>query len=272
MEQHRGKMICKVLKDIRMQIAQENDIEFVTSECTHKGDCAGTCPRCEAEVRYLESQLARHRSVGRTVRLTGLSLGLAAMAPALISCSPDMGDLPVTDGLVQPPLIGDPAIPENVALGENLIFDIIAPEVFMEVFSKGGWQETEAYEVFPGGKLGENILKEIVGVHFRKYAVKSENTIKQYLSYDAEPEVFGYKILPLGYDGYANGLWIGTYPDDFLTLTVASIDENEMVCYGQPYYVPMNPEAFLVKYVFKHVSDETVAQWDEKYASELKEQ
>lgn len=271
MEQYRGKKVCKILKDIRMQIAQENDIEFITSECQHKGDCAGTCPKCEAEVRYLESQLARRQALGRTVRLAGVSLGIAAVAPALLSCDPTstMGD-PVVDGLPEPPLSGDPAIPENVALGENLIFDIIAPEVFMEVFSKGGWQETEAYEVFPGGKLGENILKDVVGVHFRKYAVKSENTIKQYFSYNADPNLFEYKILPLGYDGYANGLWIGTYPDDFLTLTVASIDENEMICYGHPYYVPMDPEAFLIKYVFKHVSDETVAQWDEKYSVEIK--
>ena len=34
----RGKQICKILKDIRKQIAQENDIEFVTSDCQHKGD------------------------------------------------------------------------------------------------------------------------------------------------------------------------------------------------------------------------------------------
>ena len=40
----RGKQVCKILKDIRKQIAEENDIEFITSECKHKGDCAGTCP------------------------------------------------------------------------------------------------------------------------------------------------------------------------------------------------------------------------------------
>ena len=52
----KGKQTCKILKEIRKQIAMENDIEFVTSECTHKGDCAGTCPKCEAEVRYLERE------------------------------------------------------------------------------------------------------------------------------------------------------------------------------------------------------------------------
>lgn len=50
----RGKMTCRILKEIRRQIAEANDIEFVTSECRYQGDCAGTCPKCEAEVRYLE--------------------------------------------------------------------------------------------------------------------------------------------------------------------------------------------------------------------------
>ena len=86
----RGKQVCKILKDIRKQIAEENDIEFITSECTHKGDCAGTCPKCEAEVRYLEQQLARRRSAGRQMRLAGISLGLAAVAPALCEVMPSM--------------------------------------------------------------------------------------------------------------------------------------------------------------------------------------
>ena len=51
-----GKNKCKILKEIRKQIAAENDISYVTSECKHKGDCLGTCPKCEAEVRYLEQQ------------------------------------------------------------------------------------------------------------------------------------------------------------------------------------------------------------------------
>ena len=55
----RGKEICRILKEIRRQIAKANDIEFVTAECKHKGDCAGTCPKCESEVAYLEEQLAR---------------------------------------------------------------------------------------------------------------------------------------------------------------------------------------------------------------------
>lgn len=55
----RGKQTCKILKEIRRQIAEANDIEFITSECQYQGDCLGTCPKCEAEVRYLEQQQAK---------------------------------------------------------------------------------------------------------------------------------------------------------------------------------------------------------------------
>jgi hypothetical protein len=38
----RGKQTCRILKDIRRQIAEANDIEFITSECQYQGDCLGT--------------------------------------------------------------------------------------------------------------------------------------------------------------------------------------------------------------------------------------
>ena len=52
----KGKRICRQLRKIRRQIARENDIALVTTECRHKGSCLGTCPKCEAEIRYLEEQ------------------------------------------------------------------------------------------------------------------------------------------------------------------------------------------------------------------------
>ena len=67
----RGKQTCKILKDIRRQIAEANDIEFITSECQYQGDCLGTCPKCEAEVRYLEQQLERKRMAGKAITIFG---------------------------------------------------------------------------------------------------------------------------------------------------------------------------------------------------------
>ena len=75
----RGKQTCKILKEIRRQIAEANGIEFATSECRYKGDCLGTCPKCEAEVRYLEQQLRARSLAGKAVALAGISAASLAM-------------------------------------------------------------------------------------------------------------------------------------------------------------------------------------------------
>ena len=69
------------MKEIRRQIAAANDIDLVVAECHYKGDCPGTCPKCEAEVRELEQALERRRLAGKTVSLLGISAGLLATAP-----------------------------------------------------------------------------------------------------------------------------------------------------------------------------------------------
>lgn len=76
----RGKQTCKILKEIRRQIADANGIEFVTSECRYKGDCLGTCPKCEAEVRYLEQQLRSRSLAGKAVAITGISAVMILMS------------------------------------------------------------------------------------------------------------------------------------------------------------------------------------------------
>ena len=71
----KGKQTCKILKEIRKQIAAENDIELVVSECTYQGDCLGTCPKCESEVRYLERELEKRQRLGKAAVFAGMSLG-----------------------------------------------------------------------------------------------------------------------------------------------------------------------------------------------------
>ena len=73
-----GKEKCRILKQIRRQIAEENDISLVIEECTHKGECRGTCPRCESEVRYLENELEKRRSLKKKIALAGISAGVVA--------------------------------------------------------------------------------------------------------------------------------------------------------------------------------------------------
>lgn len=76
-----GKKICKSLREIRCRIAQANDIDFMPHVCTHEGDCAGTCPACESELRYIERQLLRRTALGKKVALVGLALGAASLMP-----------------------------------------------------------------------------------------------------------------------------------------------------------------------------------------------
>jgi hypothetical protein len=81
----RGKDKCKILKEIRQRIADENDIPYVTRECSYHGECTGTCPRCESELRYLEQQLERRRSLGKRVSVAAICVG---MALASAGCAP----------------------------------------------------------------------------------------------------------------------------------------------------------------------------------------
>lgn len=80
-----GKSKCKILKDIRRRIAAENDIAYVTSECKFQGNCAGTCPKCEAEVRYLEEELRKRQRAGMQVAVAGIA---TAMVIASSGCVP----------------------------------------------------------------------------------------------------------------------------------------------------------------------------------------
>lgn len=79
---NRGKNICNELKAVRRRIAEENDIPLEIKECTYKGECQGTCPHCEAEMRYLERELAKRISVGKVATITGIALALSATSQA----------------------------------------------------------------------------------------------------------------------------------------------------------------------------------------------
>ena len=91
---NRGKNICKVLKEIRRDVARENDIPLEIPECTYEGDCRGTCPRCEAEVRYLEKELGKRKSLGKAVTIAGIALSSMVAAGCSSPQTPEEAPLP----------------------------------------------------------------------------------------------------------------------------------------------------------------------------------
>lgn len=99
-----GKEKCRILKEIRAEIARQNDIEWVVSECKHKGNCKGTCPKCEQEVRQLEAALARREALGKTVAVVGISASIALSVTGCVNPFPQ-----TTDGVP----MGDPLPPET---------------------------------------------------------------------------------------------------------------------------------------------------------------
>ena len=89
----KGKSTCKLLKDIRQQIADANGISYRPKECQHKGDCAGTCPACEEEIRYLEGELKARKGNGFGMKVAGIAAGICAtvmpMTAAAQAVKPD---------------------------------------------------------------------------------------------------------------------------------------------------------------------------------------
>ena len=68
-----------MLKEVRRKVADANGIPLQQRECTHTGDCAGTCPYCESEVRYLERELSKRRALGKAVAVAGIALSAVSM-------------------------------------------------------------------------------------------------------------------------------------------------------------------------------------------------
>ena len=73
----KGKSICQYLKSVRRTVAEANNIDLEIPECTFEGECSGTCPRCEEEVRLLERSLKARRMMAQKVAIAGIAVGLS---------------------------------------------------------------------------------------------------------------------------------------------------------------------------------------------------
>lgn len=54
---NQGKSICKVLKQLRSNLANNNGLVYNPIECTYDGPCLGTCPKCDAELHNITTYL-----------------------------------------------------------------------------------------------------------------------------------------------------------------------------------------------------------------------
>lgn len=52
-----GKDKCNLLREIRRRITEQYGLTYQPVECHHEGNCAGTCPQCDAELQNLQKQL-----------------------------------------------------------------------------------------------------------------------------------------------------------------------------------------------------------------------
>ena len=164
----KGKQTCKILKEIRKQIAAENDIKLVIEECTYQGDCLGTCPKCEAEVRYLERELEKRQRMGKAAVIAGMAVGtvLTATSCDRLNPRPLEGDVPYIPDSTEMPNPDD-TIPEEAYQLEG---EVMAPVPdTMKAEEKKTACKTDMELVVPGdivevdGEIGE-YLEPLEGI------------------------------------------------------------------------------------------------------------
>ena len=144
-----GKEVCLILKGIRQKIADANGISYQPKECQHKGDCAGTCPACEEEIRYLEGELKARKGNGFGMKVAGIAAGICAtvipMTAAAQSVKPDStANLPVQTTKKTPIKVVDlsdscasPVIVRGMVIDEENKEPVIGADVFIDGTNKG---------------------------------------------------------------------------------------------------------------------------------------
>lgn len=173
----RGKYKCKQLKAVRKRIADENGIPLEQKECTYDGPCRGTCPHCEAEVRYIEKALTERIRLGRVATVAGLSLGLAACGNGtggndtmLTTDTELMGEIEYPEDTLPPP-----PPPEDTAYLEETTIGIV-------ITGDDG-------DVIPPPPPADSLPISICPVQIEEY--DEEGEIRAFVAVEQEPEFPG---------------------------------------------------------------------------------
>ena len=145
----KGKSTCKLLKSIRQQIADANGISYQPKECHHKGDCTGTCPACEAEIRYLERELKARKGNGFGMKVAGIAAGICAtvmpMTAAAQAVKSDSTANPPVQTTKKAPIkvvdlsdsCASPVIVRGMVIDEENKEPVIGAAVFIDGTNKG---------------------------------------------------------------------------------------------------------------------------------------
>ena len=145
----KGKSTCKLLKSIRQQIADANGISYRPIECHHKGDCAGTCPACEEEIRYLERELKARKGNGFGMKVAGIAAGICAtvmpMTAAAQAVKSDSTANPPVQTTKKAPIkvvdlsdsCASPVIVRGMVIDEENKEPVIGAGVFIDGTNKG---------------------------------------------------------------------------------------------------------------------------------------
>ena len=145
----KGKSTCKLLKSIRQQIADANGISYRPKECQHKGDCAGTCPACEEEIRYLERELKARKGNGFGMKVAGIAAGICAtvmpMTAAAQAVKSDSTANPPVQTTKKAPIkvvdlsdsCASPVIVRGMVIDEENKEPVIGAGVFIDGTNKG---------------------------------------------------------------------------------------------------------------------------------------
>ena len=145
----KGKSTCKLLKSIRQQIADANGISYRPKECQHKGDCAGTCPACEEEIRYLERELKARKGNGFGMKVAGIAAGICTtvmpMTAAAQGVKPDSTANPPVQTTKKAPIkvvdlsdsCASPVVVRGMVIDEENKEPVIGAGVFIDGTNKG---------------------------------------------------------------------------------------------------------------------------------------
>lgn len=176
----KGKKKCEILKTIRCQVAKKNGIPYTYTECTYQGECRGTCPKCEEELRYLTRELEKLKKSGKQVAVAGVAA--AVIATSATGCSSEFlaelgigeheqqiaGAIPMPTSPVENVTMGDPLpqLPEIVTVantlrrGEEVSMAFACREEFQTKWGEWLAESGEDYDLFQYMELWIKVIYE----------------------------------------------------------------------------------------------------------------